>query len=331
MSVVDDFAELFQGRTDAYGEERGGCVRLPMGGAWSVIFEEHLDGTEPIGVYPIVANYERMNLRPDVDLIPEWEVRWGCVDFDVKTKGKPSWDYENEDDAHIAAHNLQRVLAKLGITAWIERTRSYGRHVWVFSEDWVPARTMRRALKFACKVADVSDREVNPKQESLAEGQLGNYVRLPYPGALQLDNAYDETRVMLVSVNNIWPKLELHQFVERALESRTCAVVLDEWAQHWHEPETPKAPIEYISPSARNSLTDRLSGLAYTMWRDGPIDAKPDRSKWLLKFAHKCRESGLDMGEAYTLLSDVDLKVGKFTGRADREQRLQDIVRSAYR
>ena len=46
------FAALFAGRTDAYGTENGRCARMPFDPA--LLARRHLDGTELVGIYPMV-------------------------------------------------------------------------------------------------------------------------------------------------------------------------------------------------------------------------------------------------------------------------------------
>lgn len=151
MDLVHRFAVLFAGRTDAHGTDSGGCVRGAVTGA---TYHAHLVGEEAIGIYPLVDGH----------------VVWGCTDIDL-----------GFERSLPMARNLRRALALLGITSWIERSRSKGWHVFVFAAGWLPAEHMRNALLFAHGVAGVPAKEVNPKQINGVE--LGNYLRLPYPGA----------------------------------------------------------------------------------------------------------------------------------------------------
>lgn len=177
------FAHLFEGSKKAFGTENGGSAPT-TNEDWPKLWHHHLHGERPIGVYPMVENVTFSSPEgaeePD-QIVFDWGVRWGCIDLDVKREGKRRYDYETEEEAHVAAINLCAVLTQLGIDGWIEVTRSRGRHVWVFSKAFVRARTMRRALLVACEVAGVPPTEVNPKSEALAPGQLGNYVRMVYP------------------------------------------------------------------------------------------------------------------------------------------------------
>ena len=162
-TIVDSFLTLFRGRGDAHGTWEGGCARKPL---TQESFWRHLHGVELIGVYPVVP-------MPDSE-----RCVWGCSDIDV-------------DDLD-AALNLQLAFNMKQIPAWVEKTRK-GYHIWVFTNKTVTASTMRRAFLAAHQVIDYPPTEVNPKQEEL-RGGLGNYVRLPYPSALNFDEERVETK-----------------------------------------------------------------------------------------------------------------------------------------
>lgn len=326
------FAQLFQGRLDAYGTEEGGAHRVKEDGG--MVLERHLDGTRPIGVYPIFDHWHfpENDDYPDVNLGSH--VRWGCVDFDIKSDHHPAYDYETEDEAHTAAVDLHRVLAALGVTGWIERTRSCGRHVWVFARMPVPAATMRRALLVACTLAEVSTREVNPKSEHLSPEQLGNYVRLPYPGTVQTPGGVtygSPTRLMLVERAVDWQAYEpypIDVFAEHAYLSRTQPNVLSEIAEHWTPP--PEVEIRVAEPysGALRTITTDLDGQSYVVFRDGPTTG--DRSGGLVYLAHGCARSGLSYDDCFAILLDADSRWGKFSKRADCEKQIGLIASRAY-
>lgn len=323
--VRSKFAQLFQGRIDAYGTDSGGVHRVELHGG--NVLERHLSGDAAFGVYPIYDEYE---YPEDIDEDPiniGSHVRWGCVDFDVKSDHHKSYDYETEDDAHIAATNLQRILAALDITAWIERTRSCGRHVWIFAQAPVPARVMRRSLLVACSLAEVSTREVNPKSETLAEGRLGNYVRLPFFGAEKNEYGLGSTRVI------VYPDTQavywLRVFVETAYAQRTPADTLIQLAAHWQEPQRAEAQRDVVPYEGQlRELTRHLDGRGYVVFRDGPSTG--DRSGGLMYVAHSCVRAGLTFDQAYAVVADADERWGKFSNRSGGEEQLRKLVGRAY-
>lgn len=147
--AIEEFMELFQGRTDVFGTWEGGAKKELVNYA---TFGRHLYGEELIGIYPLLDNST---------------VRWGCSDIDI-------------DDIDLG-RNLQLALQLKNIPAFLEKTRK-GYHVWVFASAPIPAPIMRRAFLSAHKAIKLPPREVNPKQEKAIN--IGNYVRLPYPGIM---------------------------------------------------------------------------------------------------------------------------------------------------
>jgi hypothetical protein len=139
--TVGMFTTLFRGRGDVYGHEEGRCVKEPL---THNIFQQHLDGVQAIGVYPMVP------------INNVHHVVWGCSDIDIEDLG--------------GARKIQSALSAVNVTSFVERSRSKGYHVWVFAEQVVPASDMRRMLLCAHQVAEYPAREVNPKQETLATG-----------------------------------------------------------------------------------------------------------------------------------------------------------------
>lgn len=158
--TVVRFASLFWGRTDVWYEDTS---RATWGHVNLKLFHEHLLGLRMIGTYPITD---------------EGLVKWGCIDI---------------DDGDLAkAITVQASWQEYGIISWIERSKSKGYHVWVFS-DWIPAETMRRAGLLILWDSYMDPKtEVNPKQYQLwteprpknspswVTHGIGNTVRLPY-------------------------------------------------------------------------------------------------------------------------------------------------------
>jgi hypothetical protein len=122
--LLKDFITLFRGRGDVYGHDEGRCVKAPL---TLDVFQSHFMDA-PIGVYPMVPN------------AGDFYVAWGCSDFDTT-------------DALDNAVKLHDALLEAGIVSWIEKSRSKGYHVWVFSDVPVRAIDMRYMLLMASQVA----------------------------------------------------------------------------------------------------------------------------------------------------------------------------------
>lgn len=312
--LVDDFIALFDGRHDAVGTEQGGCLRVES--LPNTTFEERLKwhlklgGENAIGVYPLTH-------QPD-----GWFVHWGCVDFD-----------EGEEASWVHARNLQKVLAKVGVCGWIERSRSKGYHVWAFARrgEWHPAGMVRRGLLVATQLAKAPTKEINPKAEGHDDPAfLGNYVRLPYPGMLDtpLGIADGARRVMVMDGGQSW---NLPAFVEEA-HALAGLDGLEKLAAHWKPPvrvsEIPKG--EAVS-EIDEDIVRRMGGLAYTIWKDGQLEGA-DRSGTLYKLGVKLFEDGAHtFEECIAILKDVDERLlQKYSGRADFDQRITEIMEKVW-
>jgi hypothetical protein len=297
------FANLFLGSLAAIGSEQGGCVYLPDDATYfdfQDLCHEHLWGDTPIGVYPQYLHGG------------ETLCHWGCVDFD-----------EGDIDSRVHASNLQAVLNELSITGWHEISRSKGSHCWVFSDSAVPAATMRQALMAACQLVDAPTREVNPKQAVLTEGQVGNYVRLPYPNNWQDTNR----RCMVTPSGNPWPFLA---FIRTAAETRATLDVLETAASLYKPP----APPAVAAPQRQQFRTDISYGetppIIAHMLTHGPFEAEQDRSAWLWKFCRRMAEKGVPYPTARTLLDEADQRWGKFHQRRDGSRHLDGMLAKAY-
>jgi hypothetical protein len=316
MSTITAFAELFEGRFDAYGTEDGGAERVPDGdeGEYIARILRHLNGTAPIGTYLLDGQGDTVKCR------------WGCVDFDEGEAA--SWAY---------ALNLQTILAEFDVDAWVERSRSKGYHVWIFLTAWTPARLVREALLAACQMVGSPIKEVNPKQieleydDELDRERLGNYVRLPYPGAMAADGEALRLDARRVVVDDDGVPYTLEEFVIGASESRTPPEKLEALAALYAPPVRiqPVAPI--VPSDGSRPAVRRLSGLAFTIYEQGPYQGG-DRSDTLFKLARLMREEGeLTHGEALDLLRDADSRWGKFVARgASGERSLRQLLDKAW-
>ena len=288
--VVAGFTILFRGRADVYGHEEGRCVKEPL---TQELFKQHLEGVQAIGVYPMVP------------INGVQHVVWGCSDIDI------------EDLA--GARKIQSALSAVNVTSFVERSRSKGYHVWVFAENVVPASDMRRMLLCAHQVAEYPAREVNPKQETLAKGQYGNYVRLPYCNA---EDMTDSHRRILDADNQA---MSLYDFVSAAISSRTRREQIADLAKLWQEPVTTTAVIDLSQSVSVKEALMQLSPLGKVIWRDGPLPTK-DRSTTLARLGHECVRSCMSPSETKIVLVDADKRWGKYHLRPNGEHEIDKLV-----
>lgn len=317
MNHSERFAHIFRGRTDTYGTWHGSAIHQPV---TADLYDNHLNTPDNgIGIYP----------HRGID-----GVTWGCIDIDggdFPTEGaredeqydrkQPEWhDWEAMERL---AHNLVKALGMKNVPAVIEKTRN-GYHVWVFPKaDSVPAQTMRRALMAACKVCKYDPNEVNPKQEVLAEGKIGNYVRLPY--------------------NEGWSERGERFFLDPATRKPVTDIEKALWIAETYKADTsnletvskmwtpPRQKSQVDTSVAAPGIVAKLRGLPRTIWDEGPLPGS-DRSSTLAHLAHLCREQDLTLQEAFSVVCSADLRWGKFQpeGRDDAFEQLTAIAERAY-
>lgn len=327
MTVAERMADLFRGRTDAYGAVEGRAVKEPVD---LDVWEWHL-GAGSIGIYPIVHR-DQLPVDDAERIVNHevatgqkwgnWMVHWGCTDLD---KGYvESWP---------DAINLCRCLQVFGVTPWLERTKSKGWHVWVFATEWVPAEVMRRALLAAHQIVGVPPVEVNPKQTGLTGSlTLGNYVNVPYPSghgdrrvihppSAYLDDIGDYTALAPMPVT---------EFVEAADKFRAPFDTLYKAALLYTPPKRMVAPDMGVGYSGELApLVSRLPGLAYKIFVDGVLEGR-DRSRTLVRLAHLLVEAGWAPAEVKAIIVDADSRFGKYADRRNADQLYDQIVAHAY-
>jgi hypothetical protein len=294
--LVERFKKLFRGRGDVWGHDEGRCVKQPV---TDEHWQDHLTGRSGMGVYPAVP-------------VPDGRVLcvWGCTDIDIEDYGR--------------ATLLADTLTQVGITSFIERSRSKGYHVWLFAAAPVSATDMRNLQLVAHQVADIPPIEVNPKQTDVTLGKYGNYVRLPYFGGL-VDTP--DRRVILDEHGDPMP---LQQFVDMAYETLTPVATISQVAAMYQPPKPERASIDI------NELDDDIatvlrgiSPLGYVVWRDGPLEGN-DRSRTLMRLGHLCRDSGMSPSETMIVVRDADRRWGKFHHRDDCDMQLTNLVSRVF-
>jgi len=311
--IIDLFAELHAGNLTAYGTEHGSCERTdyPDWEDYVRRIENHLLGIEPMGVYP---------MRPQGS---DWLVRWGCVDFD-----------EGEHDSRIHAWNLQAVLREFDITSWVCRSRSKGFHVWVYAASEVDAALMRRALLAATQIARAPLKEINPKQERLEPTQLGNYVRLEYPGHLGAEpNCERRVAIVQSDTDPEGEMVSLEEFTLAAYAARVTADELKRLRPLYREPQHERRPRKTWTETVGASHNDTwaISPLARHILQNGPYTEAGghDRSAALWKVANLLREDGLGRADTLHLVSEADQRWGKHHERNTVEY-LHKMVDKVY-
>ncbi len=160
--MINRFTEIFDGLRLAYGtfkiekrNEKGKATGKAM-----IVREErtdetwqmHLDGTQSVGIIPI--NEDNM-------------CRWGCIDID---------EYNFD---HTALINK---LKNLKLPLVVCRSKSGGAHVFLFTDDFIPAKEMQDVLTRLSVGLGYGGSEIFPKQVALNldRGDVGNFLNMPY-------------------------------------------------------------------------------------------------------------------------------------------------------
>ena len=113
---------------------------------------KHLQGTESLGVIPINDDNK---------------CKWGCIDIDSYT----GFDHKQ----------LIQKINKLKLPLIVFRSKSGGAHVFLFTSDYVSAKSMQDKLTEIKAVLGYGGSEVFPKQTELkSKDDTGNFLNLPY-------------------------------------------------------------------------------------------------------------------------------------------------------
>ena len=161
--MVDRFKKIFKGLERAHGctkvtapvengvklKGQSFVVRRPVTDS---LWEDHLNGTQSLGIIPI--NEENQCV-------------WGCVDIDSYA----GFDHKKLIDK-IKQFNLPLLVC---------RSKSGGAHVFLFTEQPVTAESMRDKLTEIKTLLGYGGSEVFPKQIQLKSADdTGNFLNLPY-------------------------------------------------------------------------------------------------------------------------------------------------------
>jgi len=296
-NLVSNFRELFTGRHDCWGKVIGECVRENLSNSH---YERHLQGYESLGIYPILDS---------------GTCNFAVVDFDFKDEG------DNEKKSRESSENFVEKLRTRGMkTSWIEISKSQPRHVWIFFEESVSASDVRNLLThiliemgFVIKNGEV---EIFPKQDSLEPGMVGNYINLPYYGALE---GSPDTRIMIDSLTGEINSLE--NFVEQASINRVSSESFENALESLPDsveelsPDYLQAPISGLIESDRILIIDKIK----PYWSQG---TRQDLAMCLSGYLAK---QGISLKET----QDIVEEISRMSDDKETKQRLAS-VKSTY-
>ena len=192
---VEIFASLFVGLRQVYGtyDPETGRARQVKAPVTQKVSLDHLTGQQPYGVYLLAGD----------------RIKAAAVDFD-------------DDDANPPLQ-FMTTARRYGISAYIERSKSKGYHVWVFFEGWVLASKARLVIRHILEEIGEPNIEVFPKQDALDErNQYGNFIYAPLFGRLVREGR----TVFLDPENGLEPYPNQWDFLESV--QRVSEATLDE-------------------------------------------------------------------------------------------------------
>lgn len=208
MTIAKSFHELFRGLERAHGtylvtdvkpdgEKQTGKADTVRNQVTDALWQEHLDGKNRIGIVPINDNAQ---------------CTFGAIDIDIYPL--------NLVELCKTLHNFNLPLNPC-------RSKSGGCHIYLFTNEPVPASLMQSKLKEIssligyAKIAD-KDVEVFPKQIMLLtdRGDTGNYINMPYFGG-------EDT--ICYGMNSLGSPLTPIDFLAKANESKVSKKWLEDW------------------------------------------------------------------------------------------------------
>lgn len=166
---VGTFRKLFVMRDDAYAvqDTNARSYKTVKGKLTDKIIEEHLDGTQTIGLYQVKSGM----------------AKWACIDIDIKKEvwSKPDFVADDwEDVVMLQAVQWKEALSKANIPSYLENSGNKGAHVWIFFDSEVPAESLQNTLveisKKVYKADDGLEWEIYPKQP---RADFGNLLKGP--------------------------------------------------------------------------------------------------------------------------------------------------------
>ena len=161
--MIDRFQKLFKGLTRAYGSWQ--VIDLKKGMASTIKeevnfqrYKDHVEGTIGLGIIPIDENSK---------------CHFGAIDID---------DHKGRINVRIDHKALAIKIGTLGLLLVVCRSKSGGAHCFHFVKDAISAEEMKSKLHKWAQALKFKNVEIFPKQGVLPDGQIGNWINLPYFG-----------------------------------------------------------------------------------------------------------------------------------------------------
>lgn len=299
----EKFYSIFKGLPSAWGSIKNLCIKEPV---TQETVMKHLEGTRSLGIYPI---FEQELLL------------WASADFDFKA------EVDRETLSLEKAREFGEVLFELGIKHyWLERSKSGLIHLWILFKEPVLAMKIRYIFKKIA--ARLGLKEVNgvfeifPKQDRLEDGQYGNFMHLPYHGAL---NGGSHDRRTMINPDTELP-ISLNEFLAWVDQTRISSDELDAVFESLAEDEAQEEPTpepgEEKKTYSETSWQDKREKIIKII---SPYWVEPNRDALTYHLSDLLCRNHISETDAWRLI----LEVGKLCKDEELKKR-RAVVRNTY-
>ena len=187
MVQAGEFGHLFSGLERAHGayELKDSRADGKLTGKAVTVREEvtsqhwidHLDGKKGLGIIPIND---------------QSQVKFGAIDVD---------QYKDLDLRKLALK-----IAKLKLPLIVCRSKSGGAHLYLFCEEWMPAKIMKNKLEEFSSILGFGGSEIFPKQIQIlaSRGDVGGWINMPY---------FDAKKTERYGLDSAGNKLSAEEFI----------------------------------------------------------------------------------------------------------------------
>ena len=219
--TVARFMALFNGLDTAYGTynlkyKRANTTRKPV---QEKNFEDHLTGKVGVGIVPIQST----------DLC-----NFAAIDIDI-----------NDIDHHDLAHRIESSNIPLVVC----RSKSGGAHLYYFlDKKGQKAKKVREQLAVWASFLGYGTSEIFPKQDSLAPGEVGNWINLPY---------HDGNNTNRMAITTDGP-LSLAEFLDMAESVKSKNKSIKAKAMDDHKKLAPPCIAEYLYQGVQIERGNRI-------------------------------------------------------------------------
>ncbi len=252
------YLTLFQGREGIYARQwvspTGESGYTPVREPFTLsVAKNHLIGNSTVGLYQLRIDNTLLFIAFDID-IPKSMLTQAISD-------KRKWDSALAM-VHKTACAIANTCASLEIPAYIEDSGHKGRHVWIFLDEPVQAKTAKNLAKFILsKTEGIPPQiqvEVFPKQTFVKEDGLGNLIKIP----LGIHRKTGRRSLFIDGEGKPFPRqlsfLKTVQKYSRETLFETLSSRHDEMLQKAEGAETDSAPFDL--DDGRGNIQDRKPG-----------------------------------------------------------------------